>query len=137
MFCFRLHNQLIDDGYVIFSVNPFLWLVQIFPGKFKFKIEKVYYLSCYLLFYRTFNFELKIRAFFSFRLWSLIISFFLSNANLHAMFLEFVLKFWGSIQELPLLVLVLVLYCGELCLQLLLMHRQALHLSLQHLQQQE
>ena len=51
-------------------------MVQIFPGKFKFKIEKVYYLSCYLLFYRTFNFELKIRAFFSFRLWSLNISFF-------------------------------------------------------------
>ena len=45
-------------------------MVQIFPGKLKFKIEKVYYLSSYSLFYRTFNLELKIRAFFSFRLWS-------------------------------------------------------------------
>ena len=69
MFCFRVRNQLISDGYVIFSVNPFLRLVQIFAGKFKFKNEKVQYLSSYSLFYRTFNLELKIRTFFSFRLW--------------------------------------------------------------------
>ena len=76
MFCFRhlnnvkLKKQLITDTYVnvIILRKSFSLIGSDFPGKFKFKIEKVKYLSSYSLFYTTFNLELKIRAFFSFRL---------------------------------------------------------------------
>ena len=56
------------DTYVIILRKSFSLIGSDFSGKFKFKIEKVYYLSSYSLFYTTFNLELKIRAFFSFRL---------------------------------------------------------------------
>ena len=53
--------------------------------------------------------------------------------HLNAMFLQFLLEVGAAVEKLTLLALVLLLDGGELCLQLLLVHRQALHLSLQHL----
>ena len=52
---------------------------------------------------------------------------------LDAMFLEFLLEFCATVEELALLGLVLLLDGRQLRLQLLLVHRQTLHLPLQHL----
>ena len=56
-----------------------------------------------------------------------------SNTYLDAVFLELLLELSAALQELPLLGLVLLLDGAQLGFQLLLVHSEALHLSLQHL----
>ena len=53
---------------------------------------------------------------------------------LNTVLLQFSLELFTALEELPFLALVLLLNCGQLCLQLFLVHCETLNLPPQHLQ---